>query len=539
MVVGAARAAVGGINQGAAYVFAAPASGWANMTQTQKLTGSDGASGDSFGSSVAFSGSALVVGASNFNHSAAYLFGSASLGLSQTSIPPDTISIPYNQTIAAVGGTGTVNLSVGKISGAIKGLSVTSNANGVTISGTPTATGTETFTVTAKSQGSTASATYSITVNPPLTLGPTALPQGTVGTAYFITTPSSGGTAGPNNAMGTMVVDGSVQNPIPGISLFPTLVPGGIFVDGTPTATGTETFTVTATDGVGYTTTGTFSLTVITTPTAWTENWSGYAVTAAPGTVTDVKGSWIVPAPQSPNVAGGYEASWVGMDGFNSSTVEQTGTMMYTNASGQATYSAWYEMYPNGSVPLSMTIHAGDHMSGEVQYIGSNQFTLTLTDVTTHATFSTTQTMASAQRSSAEWIAEAPGIPTLPLADFGTASFSAASATIGGTTGPIDNTAWGSGNPIAVTMVDGATESYPSSLVDTSGTSAFTATWAGGQSPANGPMELKSAARSSTTLRDAALASYFQTPQSQSDWLNDKNSPARTAVDLALLEMTR
>jgi len=492
VVVGAYLAWGGNVLQGAAYVFAEPASGWANMTQTQKLTASDGAANDWFGFSVSFSGSTLVVGApvatvgGNFGQGAAYVFGSANLGLSQTSLPPDTINVAYNdQTITAVGGTGTVKFSVGKISGAISGLTVTSSGTGVTISGTPTATGTETFAVTAKDQGgNTASATYSITVNPILTLGATPLPAGTLNQSYGFLIPSSGGT-GPDG-LGVTMVASNVQNPIPGVSI------SGGTVSGTPTATGTETFTITATDAVGYTTSASYSLTIITTPTAWSRNWSGYTVTASPGAVTDVKGSWIVPALQSPSAAGTYAAFWVGIDGWNSSTVQQTGTMMYTNASGQAAYYAWYEMYPNGMVRLSMTIHPGDQMSGEVQYIGSNEFTLTLTDVTTKTTFSTTQTMSSAQRSSAEWIAEAPsaGSSILPLANFATASFSAASATIGGTTGPIDSTAWPSGNPIAITMVDGTTESYPSSLVDNpSGTSsAFSVTWAGRQGVANGAM---------------------------------------------------
>jgi subtilisin-like proprotein convertase family protein len=42
---------------------------------------------------------------------------------------------------------------------------------------------------------------------------------------------------------------------------------------------------------------------------------------------------------------------------------------------------------------------------------------------------------------------------------------------------------------------------------------------------------------SSTTTRDAALASFQPLAQSQSDWLKDKRSP--TAVDLALLELTQ
>jgi hypothetical protein len=46
---------------GAAYVFVEGPSGWANMTQTAKLTASDGAAGALFGSSVAFADSNTVV----------------------------------------------------------------------------------------------------------------------------------------------------------------------------------------------------------------------------------------------------------------------------------------------------------------------------------------------------------------------------------------------------------------------------------------------------------------------------------------------
>ena len=64
VVVGAPYAAVGGnSDQGAAYVFTEPGSGWANMTQTAKLTAADGAAGDEFGNSVSISGSMAVVGA--------------------------------------------------------------------------------------------------------------------------------------------------------------------------------------------------------------------------------------------------------------------------------------------------------------------------------------------------------------------------------------------------------------------------------------------------------------------------------------------
>ena len=49
--------------QGAVYVFSAPAAGWSNATQTAELTASDGAPGDGLGYSTALSGSTIVVGA--------------------------------------------------------------------------------------------------------------------------------------------------------------------------------------------------------------------------------------------------------------------------------------------------------------------------------------------------------------------------------------------------------------------------------------------------------------------------------------------
>ena len=48
---------------GAAYVFVKPAGGWKNMTETLKLTATDGMSGDAFGDSVSVSGNTIAVGA--------------------------------------------------------------------------------------------------------------------------------------------------------------------------------------------------------------------------------------------------------------------------------------------------------------------------------------------------------------------------------------------------------------------------------------------------------------------------------------------
>ncbi|HTA26134.1 MAG TPA: hypothetical protein VK763_21560 [Terriglobales bacterium] len=48
---------------GEAYVFVKPAGGWKNMTQTAKLTASDGAEGNEFGDWVAIDGNTIAVGA--------------------------------------------------------------------------------------------------------------------------------------------------------------------------------------------------------------------------------------------------------------------------------------------------------------------------------------------------------------------------------------------------------------------------------------------------------------------------------------------
>ena len=81
IVVGAGGTTISGNpRQGAAYVFVEPSDGWQNMTQTAELTASDGYVGDNLGNSVAVSGNTVVAGApyasigSNFEQGAAYVF---------------------------------------------------------------------------------------------------------------------------------------------------------------------------------------------------------------------------------------------------------------------------------------------------------------------------------------------------------------------------------------------------------------------------------------------------------------------------------
>lgn len=210
-------------------------------------------------------------------------------------------------------------------------------------------------------------------------------------------------------------------------------------------------------------------------------NWAGYAVQtdlASPsnGVVTEVKGSWIVPAVSCPaDGTDRYSAAWVGIDGYSSGTVEQLGTESdCLNGGSTPYYAAWWEMYPKGSRGIQHVVQAGDRLTAEVRYSGSNSFTLTTSDATQGWAFATTQ-RAKVARSSAEWIQEAPwsgGV--LPLSDFGTISFTNASATLRGHTGTISDAAW-QADRIDMVNNGGALKAQTSALDGTG--SAFNVTW--------------------------------------------------------------
>ena len=75
-VVGAHRDDDKGTDSGSAYVFEKPESGWADMTETVKINASDEAGNDYFGFSVAIEGNTVAIGASQ-NHGrigAVYVF---------------------------------------------------------------------------------------------------------------------------------------------------------------------------------------------------------------------------------------------------------------------------------------------------------------------------------------------------------------------------------------------------------------------------------------------------------------------------------
>ena len=204
------------------------------------------------------------------------------------------------------------------------------------------------------------------------------------------------------------------------------------------------------------------------------QNWSGYAAETSlsspqDGAVTDVKGSWIVPAVTASSSSKTYSSAWLGIDGYSDGTVEQIGTEQdWSN--GQAVYYAWFEMYPKfGYLISGFPVNPRDSIACEVQNNGNGTYTLTIRN----ATFSITQRLKRALNQSAEWVMEAPysgGI--LPLADFGTITFSNCGATLNGVTGSIST--WPH-DAITMATAGGTVKAQPSAL--SAGGTSFSVTW--------------------------------------------------------------
>ena len=115
-VIGAPDHKVGSnVNQGEAYLFVKPVSGWISTTQTATLTALDGLSGDIFGQSVAISGDSVVIGAGNHNSAEgeAYVFvkpddGWGGAQYETASLTPSDGGGSFGQSVAISGDTAVI-----------------------------------------------------------------------------------------------------------------------------------------------------------------------------------------------------------------------------------------------------------------------------------------------------------------------------------------------------------------------------------------------------------------------------------------------
>lgn len=198
---------------------------------------------------------------------------------------------------------------------------------------------------------------------------------------------------------------------------------------------------------------------------ASSSNWAGYAATSTK--YTSVTSTWREPS-ASCSSATTYASFWTGLDGFNSGSVEQTGTLVECSG-GTPHQFAWYEMYPAAPVYFSNTTVAGDTMVSRVTATSSGAFTLYLADTTRGWSHTINKSNSSLARSSAEVIAEAPSSSSgvLPLANFGTVTFTS-SMVNGGTLG--------ASGPQSITMVT-SSGTVKCSVSGISGGTSFSATW--------------------------------------------------------------
>lgn len=155
-------------------------------------------------------------------------------------------NVPYSVQLSATGGTApyTFAVTAGELP---DGLTLSSAG---LLSGTPTAPGTWTFTITATdADDCTGFRAYTITINdaecPEMTILPAILPNTAVGVPYSEPITASGST--PDTYVYT-VTAGALP---PGLALSPLTATKTVTLAGTPTTVGSYSFTITATDENG------------------------------------------------------------------------------------------------------------------------------------------------------------------------------------------------------------------------------------------------------------------------------------------------
>ena len=147
-------------------------------------------------------------------------------------------------------------------------------------------------------------------------------------------------------------------------------------------------------------------------------NWSGYNQGALEkGTLfTSITGTWTVPT-ATQNKAGEAESSatWVGIGGgcletscaVTDETLIQAGTEQDVDASGKASYSAWYELIPVPSTPVSLPVAPGNTISVSISQTLPAVWAISIKNLSTGQSWSTTTPYPSTM-GSAEWINETP-----------------------------------------------------------------------------------------------------------------------------------
>ncbi|HTV09028.1 MAG TPA: putative Ig domain-containing protein, partial [Candidatus Aquilonibacter sp.] len=300
----------------------------------------------------------------------------STLTITSTSLSSGKEGSSYSTTLTATGGTPGYTWSVA--SGSLPAGLTLSNAG--VISGTPTGSGTATFTVAVMDSGLPAQTTTtqeSIAIaSSQLTITSTLLAQGTNGSAYSSSLAASGGA----QAYTWTVSSGSLPAGL-------TLSSAGV-ISGTPTASGSASFTVTVTDSSSPMQTASAQESIIINAAS-----SG---SSSSGTVQ----LYLYPAsPVAP--AGSYQTITAIVNGVSDQTVTWTsdgGTIVGTNpcVANEPCTVALYSANPG-----TYTVTATSDANAAVMAMSTVTFTNSPTPVTDHPRFLMTSAMLPGLRAKA------------------------------------------------------------------------------------------------------------------------------------------
>jgi uncharacterized protein YhjY with autotransporter beta-barrel domain len=264
--------------------------------------------------------------AGNSATSATVTFNVVLLSINETSLADAAVGSAYSATLTTTGCTGPCTFAV--TAGALP-TGITLSSAGV-FSGTPTAGGSFTFTVTATDAGAggiTTSQAFTLTVAAPTVTSASTLPAASRGFAYSQTLTASGGTGPYSFALQSGALPGGI-----------TLSAGGV-LSGTPTVTGSFPITVRITDsstGAGpYS--GDVSLTLVV---------NAATLSVTPATLPSVMAG----AP--------YDAQ-----------------LASTGGSGAVTFAV-----TSGALPTGLTLSTAGRITGASYQVGQANFTVTATD---------------------------------------------------------------------------------------------------------------------------------------------------------------
>ncbi|KAH4067181.1 hypothetical protein HBI56_120190 [Parastagonospora nodorum] len=176
----------------------------------------------------------------------------------------------------------------------------------------------------------------------------------------------------------------------------------------------------------------------------YSTTWSGASLQSpSQGYFKAVTGRFTVPLPKHVGSNGTeYSSAWVGIDGDTCETgLLQAGVDIAVADSGEVSYDAWYEWYPDQSYTFTdFAVSAGNVIQVDITAISTTKGKVKITNISTGKHVSQTLSAPKGSvlcRLNAEWIVEDFDVDdiVLPMSNFGTVAFTDTCATLstGGT----------------------------------------------------------------------------------------------------------